>query len=107
MGVSYDLFIEPEVHASRHTLPGKLRQRVRHAIAQLATEPRPHESRPMNASDLDMRPDVELRRIRLERWRIIYAVCEAERWVWVLAIRRRPPYGYDDLAELVARLPPP
>jgi len=30
--MSCDLFLEPEVHAARDKLPGKLRQRVRRAI---------------------------------------------------------------------------
>ena len=47
---------------------------------------------------------VELRRIRLEQWRIIYAINDDERWVWVLAIRRRRPYDYTDLPDLVQRL---
>lgn len=59
----------------------------------------------MNTAGLNLRDEVELRRIRMEHWRIVYAVCDAEQWVWVLTIRRRPPYGYDDLAELLTRLP--
>lgn len=103
--MSHDLFLEPEVHASRDELPGNMRQRVRRAISSLATAPRPPESAAMHVADLDLRAGVELRRIRMERWRIVYAVCDAERWVWVLAVRRRPPYGYGDLRELIARLP--
>jgi hypothetical protein len=38
----------------------------------------------------------------LERWRVIYAVNEAEGWVWVLALHRRPPYEYGDLAALAS-----
>jgi hypothetical protein len=41
----------------------------------------------------------------MEHWRIIYALCDEERWVWVLAVRRRPPYSYAGLPELIARLP--
>lgn len=58
----------------------------------------------MNTTGLDLREDVELRRIRMDRWRIVYALSDEEQWVWVLALRRRPPYGYDDLADLIARL---
>jgi hypothetical protein len=50
---------------------------------------------------------VQIRRIRLDRWRIVYAVSDAERWVWVLGIYRRPPYNYEDLADLANRLPRP
>ncbi len=58
----------------------------------------------MDIADLELRAGVELRRIRMERWRIVYAVCDEEQWVWVLAVRRRPPYNYNDLPELIARL---
>lgn len=66
--------------------------------------PRPPESTTIDTADLALRAGVELRRIRRERWRIVYAVCDEEQWVWVLAVRRRPPYDYSDLPELIARL---
>jgi hypothetical protein len=47
---------------------------------------------------------IELRRIRLRKWRIIYAIHDAERWIWVLGVRRRPPYDYQDLPVFVERL---
>lgn len=102
--MSYDLFIEPEVHAARQDLPGHVRQRVRRAISDLARDPRPN-----NSTDLTINPSmapasVEIRRIRLERWRVVYAVHDDEQWVWVLGIYRRPPYNYEDLSDLVRRL---
>lgn len=103
--MSYELFLEPEVHTARDELPGNICQRVRKAISALAAAPRPAESAAMDAAGLALREGVELRRIRMERWRIVYAVCDEERWVWVLTVRRRPPYGYDDLPKLIARLP--
>jgi len=102
--VSYDLFLEPDVHTARDDLPGNIRQRVRRALDALAAAPRHPESTAMDVADLELRAGVELRRIRMERWRIVYAVCDEEQWVWVLAVRRRPPYDYDDLPELIARL---
>jgi hypothetical protein len=66
--------------------------------------PRPPQSVTMDTTDLELCAGVELRRIRMERWRIVSAVCDEERWVWVLAVRRRPPYDYDDLPDLIARL---
>lgn len=102
--MTYDLFLEPEVHTTRDDLPGNIRQRVRRAIDALSSTPRPPESAAMDTTDLELRAGVELRRIRMERWRIVYAVCDEEQWVWVLTVRRRPPYDYDDLPELIARL---
>lgn len=102
--MSYDLYVERDVHTARDALPGNMRHRVRRAISDLAAAPRPAESVAMDTADLELRAGVELRRIRMDRWRIIYAVCDEERWVWVLAARRRPPYDYDDLPDLIARL---
>jgi mRNA-degrading endonuclease RelE of RelBE toxin-antitoxin system len=47
---------------------------------------------------------LEVRRIRLEDWRVIYVVNEELLQVQVLTIRQRPPYTYDDLDELLDRL---
>lgn len=104
MSSRYDLFIEPAAHAERKQLPGHVRQRIRGAITDLATEPRPTTSAVLDLTGLEVPPHIEVRRIRLGHWRVIYAVDEAERWVWVWGIRRRPPYDYDDLQELTAQL---
>ena len=46
----------------------------------------------------------EVRRIRLEGWRIIYAIDEEAKFVAVLAVRKRPPYDYEDLSDLLENL---
>jgi mRNA interferase RelE/StbE len=97
-----------------------MRQRVRRAIAALADEPRPIESkallRPSQEAALDVRdtttsaeeemqePEYELRRIRLDRWRIVYAITEADQVLDVLTIRKRPPYDYGDLERLLSQI---
>jgi mRNA interferase RelE/StbE len=100
----FRLWIEPEVHAAREDLPGNVRQRVRRLITSLANEPRPANSRVLDVDGLDIPVSVEIRRVRLEKWRILYAINEAEGWVWVLQIHKRPPYQYEDLPEIAARL---
>jgi len=100
----YALFLDPEVHHARRDLPGVVRQRLRQAFDDLALDPRPPRTQPLDVTALEVPPGIELRRLSLERWRVIYAVSDAEAWVWVLAIRQRPPYNYEDLAELAARL---
>jgi mRNA-degrading endonuclease RelE of RelBE toxin-antitoxin system len=97
MGVTYEVFLEREIHHDREQIPGNFRQRVRSAITGLAAEPRPPASQLLDASEL------QLRRLRLDPWRLVYAVHEQEKWVWVLALRRRPPYDYDDLVDLLSR----
>jgi len=65
MGVTYDIILEPEVHAFRHTLPGHVRQRIRRLIDDLSANPRPHASRALDTTALDLPPGVEIRRLRL------------------------------------------
>ena len=54
-------------------------------------------------NSIDLVP-YELRRIRLDRWRIIYAIHEDERAIDVIAVRKRPPYDYGDLSQLLTQL---
>jgi mRNA interferase RelE/StbE len=81
-----------------------MRQRVKRAIGDLASTPRPPDSRGLEASGVE----AEVRRLRIDQWRIIYAVTEAEHAVDILAVRKRPPYDYGDLQELINQtlLPP-
>lgn len=57
----------------------------------------------MDISELDITLDnsAELRRIRLESWRIVYLVESENELVSVLAVRKRPPYRYEDLDRLI------
>lgn len=83
-------------------LPGHIRQRVRRAIRALADDPRPPRSK-----ELDFAlPGVEPRRLRIEHWRIVYAVTETDyaHTVAVVAIRKRPPYDYHDLTDIFTDL---
>lgn len=103
--MTYTIFLEAEVHAARKSLPGHVRQRIHRSIEQLVTVPRPAESETLTIDAPPLPPTIDVRRIRLTQWRIIYAVCDTEHWVWVLAIRRRPPYQYEDLTDLIRHLP--
>ncbi len=48
----------------------------------------------------------EARRLRIDRWRVIYAVIETDmvRMVAVVAVRQRPPYNYGDVRTLFSDL---
>jgi mRNA interferase RelE/StbE len=77
-----------------------VRHRIRRAVDALAADPRPHRSQKLDVPDLWP----ELYRLRLDRWRIVYAVTEEERVVDVLAVRKRPPYDYGDLEALISEM---
>ncbi len=84
--------------------PGMSGMRIKRALEALAAEPRSPDSRLLDVQGIDVPATIELRRLRLGRWRVIYAVNDDEEWVWVLAIHERPPYAYEDLEELASKL---
>jgi len=69
-------------------------------VDALAENPRPPGSKRLDAPGLEP----ELYRLRLDRWRVIYAITERDRVVDVLTVRKRPPYDYGDLENLIAEM---
>ena len=96
----YTLYITPETLQGIKELPGNIRQRIRRAIQDLSDNPRPSQSKRLDLPDFE----AELWRLRLDNWRILYAIDESEGIVDVLAVRKRPPYDYGDLEELLEEL---
>ncbi len=103
----YKIWMRPAVHASRKKLPGHIRQRVKRTIDKLAEKPRPSHSKtlelPNNVSP-NIRLEWEVRRVRLENWRIIYGINESWQEVAILTVQKRPPYDYEDLEMLISEL---
>jgi mRNA interferase RelE/StbE len=96
----YTVYVIPPAWQEIKNLPGNLRQRVKRAIDALAENPHPSKSKKLDISDLaDF--EAELYRLRLDRWRIVYAITESEKTIDVLAVRKRPPYDYKDLEKLI------
>jgi mRNA-degrading endonuclease RelE of RelBE toxin-antitoxin system len=96
--------LRPEAHDARGKLPAFWRRQVQSAIDGLGEDPRPPRSKALDGTGIDVPRGIEIRRIRIDPWRIVYAVNDERGWVWVLALRRRPPYGYEDLHDLADRL---
>ncbi len=94
----YTIYVTPRALREIKELPGHMRQRVKRAIEGLADNPYPPQSQALDFSDMDF----ELRRLRLDKWRLVYAVTEADKMVDVLTVRKRPPYDYGDLEQLLA-----
>lgn len=96
----YTVYVVPRAWQEIKNLPGNIRQQIKRMIESLANNPYPPKSKQLRIPDIE--PD--LYRIRLDRWRIIYAVTEDDRIIDVLAIRKRPPYDYGDLGILLKEL---
>ncbi len=94
---NYKLYVTPACFKEIKSLPGHIRQTIRKAISDLADNPRPAPSKVLNYPDIE----VELRRLRSSKWRVLYAITEADKTVDVFAVRKRPPYNYGDLEELI------
>ena len=96
---SYKVYIENEAKAEIRSLPGHVRQRVSRAIRELVDDPTPHASRPLQVPGIA----VDVRRIRIDRWRVIYTIDPEWEEIIVYAVRKRPPYNYHDLDAPIKR----
>ena len=98
----YAIFVTPAAWKEIKGLPARVRHRVRDAIEELADDPQPPKSKSLKLSDFPG----DVRRLRLERWRILYAIVDGAETIDVLAVRKRPPYDYGDLDALLKDYPP-
>jgi mRNA interferase RelE/StbE len=98
------LWVEPSALDEIAALPGHVRQRVRRAVSDLREASRSSQSRPLEIPDDVRLEGLEARRLRLDNWRIVYVVDEQWEIITVLAVRKRPPYNYDDLRDLLGRV---
>ena len=92
------VYITPVALREIKDLPGYVRQRIKRAIDDLADNPRPSDSQALNLPGLDS----DVWRLRLDKWRIVYAITDADNIIDVLAVRKRPPYDCGDLERLLA-----
>ena len=96
----YRVYVTPEALAEIKDLPGNIRQRIRQTVKAFANQPDLAQSKQLQLND----PDRQLFRLRLDNWRIVYVISEAEKTIDVIAIRKRPPYDYGDLVQLLEEL---
>jgi mRNA interferase RelE/StbE len=96
--VRHKVLILPTALAEVDRLPGHIRARVRRTIVALRDDSQPRQGKRL---DFDLGPGQELWRLRLDRWRLVYLVDNDRHGIFVLTVRRRPPYDYDNLDALV------
>jgi mRNA interferase RelE/StbE len=103
---SYQVEVTNEVRREIRRLPGNMRQRVLRILKELEQESQPYNSQPLDPSKsgIELKQDTTLCRIRIASWRIIYFIEEEWKLISVLAIRKRPPYQYDDLNKLLKNI---
>ena len=99
---SYQVEITNAARREIRNLPGNVRQLIFREIKALEKEARPHSSNKLKSTKgFQIPKNVELRRIRMDHWRVVYAIEPEFSLVTVLAVRKRPPYQYEDLDELL------
>jgi mRNA interferase RelE/StbE len=98
------LWIEPAARDEIVKLPGHMRQRIRRAVDDLRGVPRPSNSRVLTIPDDLQIEHVEARRLRIDQWRVVYTIDSEWEIITVLAVRKRPPYNYEDLQALIELL---
>jgi len=99
---SYRVEISNVARREIRNLPGNARPLIFHALQSLEKDPHPYSSKGMRSiKGYKMPKGLELRRLRINRWRMVYVVEPALSLVTVLAIRKRPLYQYEDLEELL------
>lgn len=91
----YTVYVLPRALQETKHLPGHIRQRVKRAITALAENPQPPGSIALS-NIVIAKPNVIAYRLKIEKWRLVYAIDETEKIVDVMAIRQRPPYDYCD-----------
>jgi len=96
----YTVYLTPRAIADIKDLPSNIKQRIKREVGALAENARPSNSKALKIAESNR----ELRRIRLERWRIVYSVIASEQIIDVLTVRKRPPYNYSDLENLLREL---
>ena len=68
------LWVEASARDAILRLPGNMRRRVQGAINDLLTTSRPSQSRQLAIPVELMLADVEVRRLRIDQWRVVYAI---------------------------------
>ena len=102
---SYQVEITNAAQWEIRKLPGHTRPLIFRELQVLEKDARPYTSKEMKATKSFKIPkDLELRRIRIDRWRVVYVIEPELSLVTVLAVRKRPPYQYEDLGELLKEM---
>jgi mRNA interferase RelE/StbE len=90
----YKLLFHSKIEKQLSKIPGKNAKRLANRIRELRENPRPNQSRHL---------DREMYRLRDGDYRVIYAIFDDERVVYVGKIARRSEKTYKDINTLLAQ----
>lgn len=99
-----NIWIHPEAWREIKELPGYVRQRIRRIIRTLSQNPHPSQSKTLRLPPNFESMPIEARRLRIDKWRVIYVIDKEWDTIVILAVRKRPPYDYQDLTDIIKRL---
>jgi mRNA interferase RelE/StbE len=89
--VSYRIDYSQQARQDLRNMPARFRNRVRSMIEALSNDPRPARSK-------ELRDLTGLYRLRLEQWRIIYAIDDEDVQIQIIRIKRKTgPETYEHL----------
>lgn len=93
--MKYQLNRLPSVSRQLKALPGRVQQEVNRAIADLEFEPYPPDAE-------ELRDHYRgIWKIKIDGWRILYRVSEADRVVTIITVKRRDRNTYTRLFSLL------
>lgn len=98
---SYSLYLLPRALKEIDNLPGHVRQQVRRAVRRLPFDPEPPGSKHL---DYAVKSGWEVWRLKYGSWRVIYVIDREMKQIYVVGVRKRPPYQYDDLNGLIMQI---
>lgn len=93
----YQVYVTPQARAEMKDLPGNMKQRVKHTIEELAKQPEPARSKELATAS----SGAVVYRLRIDKWRIVYAVNQSTYFIRILTVRKRPPYDYYDFGRAI------
>jgi mRNA interferase RelE/StbE len=103
---SFRVEVTGDVRKELRNAPGHIRAQILEVLHALESSHNPPGSWQLDLAALTqpLAPTMSLWRVRIGAWRVIYVADVQDQAIYVLALRHRPPYQYEDLDALIRQL---
>ena len=91
MGDTYEIALQPSAERELHKVPSDILPAIDTAIWRLRSNPRPFGVKKL---------DKDLYRIRIGKWRVVYAILDEERRVVIVRVARRSEKTYKGIERI-------